>query len=76
MVVRVLDEKGRPTMPVPVRATVVSDNADLVRRATDVNLKGNMTLNRAGDFTLSTTVTDRVGKNTTGFEAPLHVASP
>jgi hypothetical protein len=76
MVVRVLDAQGRPTMPVPIRATVDSDDADLVRRATEVNLNGNLTLNRAGDFTLSITVTDRVGKKTTKFEAPLHVASP
>ena len=76
MVVRVLDAQGQPTMPVPVRATVSSDDADVVRRASDVNLKGSMTLNRAGDFTLSITVTDRVGKKTTEFEAPLHVASP
>ena len=76
MVVRVLDAEGHPTMPVPIRATVVSDDADVVKRATNVNLNGSMPLNRAGDFTLNITVTDRVGKKTTEFEAPLHVASP
>jgi hypothetical protein len=76
MVVQVLDAQGRPTMPVPLRATVASDDADLVKRATDVNLNGNLALNRAGDFTLKITVIDRVGEKTTQFEAPLHVASP
>ncbi len=76
MLVRVLDAEGRPTMPVPVRAILETDDADVVKRVTDVNLNGNLTLNRAGDFTLSITVTDRVGKRTTEFEAPLHVASP
>lgn len=75
-VVRVLDAQGRPTMPVPIRTTLDSDDADVVSWATDVSLKGNMTLNRAGDFTLSITVTNRVGKKTTQFETPLHVASP
>jgi len=76
MDLQILDAGGRPALPRPIHLAVASRDADLVRQATDATLRGSLTLNRAGDFTLRLTLTDRVSKKTAEFEAPLHVKDP
>jgi hypothetical protein len=76
MKLEVLDAKGKPAMPKPITVNVTSDDAEKVKRATSLALNSNLALNRAGDFTLRVTVTDKIAKRTTKFEVPLKVTAP
>ena len=76
MQVQLFDQEGRGMMPRPIQAPVRSNDPDIVKQAPHLTFRGQMALNRAGDFTLRITITDRVGKQTATFEAPLHVTAP
>jgi hypothetical protein len=41
-----------------------------------INLRVELVLNRPGDFVLKISLTDRLAKKTTTFEAPLKVMKP
>jgi hypothetical protein len=76
MAIEVLDAQGKPVSPRPVRAAVHSEKPDEVRAATFVSFSGEINLNRAGEFRLRVTVTDRQAKKTATFEAPMKVLAP
>jgi hypothetical protein len=73
---QVFDKSGKPVTPKPIRATVHNEDPAVVKQATVLNFKGEMILNRSGDFVLRLTLTDTPTKKTTTFEAPLRVAAP
>jgi hypothetical protein len=76
MALLLLDEKGRPLLPKPLRKELVSDDADLVKQANVVNFNAFLALNRAGSFRLRVDVTDRIAGKTARFETALRVANP
>lgn len=76
MNVQVFDAEGRETMPKPITAELRTEDAAVVPKVTSLNFNGNLALNRAGQFTLRITLTDRLGKQTATFEAPLRVTAP
>lgn len=73
---QVLDKQGKPVTPRPIRAAVHNEDPAVVKQATVLNFKGEMTLNRPGEFVLRLTLTDKLAKKTTTFEAPMRVAAP
>jgi hypothetical protein len=76
MAVQVLDGKGNPAAPRPLLAKLESADKDVVAKATSLTFRGNFVLNRAGEYTLRITVTDRLADRKTTFEAPLSVREP
>jgi hypothetical protein len=76
MNIRVLDQKGDDLTPNPIRIKGVVEDPIVAKEASHVRFKGALHLNRAGHFTLSVTVIDRVGKTNLKFETPLDVAAP
>lgn len=76
MQVQVFDAQGRGLMPRPIQASIRTTDADVVKQAPHLTFRGEMALNRSGDFTLRVTVTDTVGKKTATFESPLRVTAP
>lgn len=74
--IEVLDAKGKPVMPKPISTPVRHEDADVVKAATVINLRGEITLNRPGDFILKISLIDKIGKKTTTFEAPMKVTTP
>jgi hypothetical protein len=73
---QVFDKQGKPVTPKPIRATVHNEDPAVVKQATVLNFKGEMILNRPGEFVLRLTLTDTPTKKTTTFETPLRVAAP
>ncbi|MBO0701271.1 MAG: hypothetical protein J2P46_22930 [Zavarzinella sp.] len=73
MEVRVLDAKGRPVAPEPVRATVRTADPETVKAATHATFSGELTRTRPGEFRLQVTITDRKSGKTTTFETPMRV---
>jgi hypothetical protein len=76
MTAQVLDQDKKPMLTKPIKVTTANENGEEVRDATQLILSGGFMLTKAGDFTLHITVTDRIGKKTTTFEAPLKVTAP
>lgn len=76
MTIQVFDLKGNPLMPKPIRKGVHSEDPKAVKAATLINLRGELTLNREGEFVLKVSLTDKVAKKTVAFEAPLKVTRP
>jgi hypothetical protein len=76
MTIEVLDPKGKPVMPKPIRTVIHNEDPKVVKSATVINLRGELVLNRPGDFVLKISLTDRLAKKTTTFEAPLKVMKP
>jgi hypothetical protein len=76
MSVHVLDARGKDVLPAPFTTEVRSNDAEVVKKVTNVTLNGSLALNRPGDFTLRVVFTDRLKKKDATFEAPLHVTAP
>lgn len=76
MTIQIYDLKGQPMMPKPIRSVVHVEDPKTVKAATVINLRGELTLNRPGDFVLKVSLTDKNSKKTSSFEAPLKVVSP
>jgi hypothetical protein len=76
MQVTVLDSQGKEVKGKGVEARLRVDDLDKVRRATVLTFTGDLSLNRVGRFTLRIRVTDRLGRQSAMFEAPLHVRAP
>lgn len=76
MTIQVFDLKGNPLMPKPIRKGVHSEDPKFVKAATAINLRGELTLNREGEFVLKVSLTDKVAKKTVTFETPLKVTKP
>jgi hypothetical protein len=76
MTIQVFDAAGKPMMPKPIRSVVHNEDPNVVKSATVINLRGELALNRAGEFVLKVSLTDRQAKKTVTFEAPMKVTSP
>jgi len=76
MLVDVLDAGGKSVLTKPIHAELVTDDADMVKKASSLTFRGNLALNRSGTFTLRITLTDRLSKRSAKFEAPLKVMAP
>jgi len=77
MQVEILDAAGKRTMSKPVVVKFVKDDAAEVKKiGASYAMRGDLVLNRLGDFTLRITLTDRLSKRTAKFEAPLNVTAP
>ena len=74
--IQVLDAKGNPVMPKPIRATVHNEKPEEVQKTEYLALSGTLSLNRPGDFVLRIALTDKMSKKKVSFEAPLHVTAP
>lgn len=75
MSMEVLDTEGKPVLAKPL-VRPISREGDDVKNVGTINLSGNIVLNRVGDFRLRITLTDRIGKQTATFEAPVRVTAP
>ena len=53
-----------------------TDDAEKAKAVTSLTFSGDIALNRAGEFTLRITLTDRMSKKTAKLEAPLKVVAP
>ena len=73
---RILDPQTRRVISAPLQFDETTDDANVVKQATDVTFTGDMSLNRAGDLLLRLEVTDRVTNQSIALEAPMHVANP
>lgn len=76
MTVQVLDKDKKELMPRPLRMVAEQDDPKIVKELPALDLSGRVMLNKAGEFTLRVTVTDRNSKKTATFEAPLKVTAP
>ncbi len=76
MTIEVFDSKGKPVMPKPIRSVVHNEDANVVKTVTVITLRGELTLNRPGEFVLKVGLTDKIAKKTVTFEAPLKVTNP
>ena len=76
MTIQVFDSTGKPVMPKPIRSVVHNEDADVVKTVTVIALRGELTLNRPGEFVLKVGLTDKITKKTVTFEAPLKVTNP
>jgi hypothetical protein len=73
MEIQVLDDKGKEMMLNPIKAKVLTEDPDVVKKNATVNFSGFFSCNRPGNFKLRVTVTDKVNKKTATFEAPIKV---
>jgi len=76
MKVEVLDEQGKNVLPKPILVEFSTDDAEKAKAVTSLTFSGDIALNRAGEFTLRITLTDRMSKKTAKLEAPLKVVAP
>jgi hypothetical protein len=76
MKIEVLDAKGKEVLPKPVIADMKNEDAEVVRKTHFVTYRGQVVLNRPGEFTLCVSVTDNIAKKTASFEVPLRVTKP
>jgi hypothetical protein len=77
MKVEILDAAGKSTMPKPLVVKFVKDDAAEVKKlGASYLFRGDLTLNRAGEFKLRITLTDRLSKQTAKYETPLNVTAP
>jgi hypothetical protein len=76
LAVRILDPGTRRLIIAPIQFDESTDDAKVVKQATDVTFSGDMSLNRAGDFLLRLEVTDRTTNKSIALETPMHVANP
>jgi len=76
LTVQVLDKDKKALMPKPLRMVTEQDDPKVVKESPTLEFGGWVTLNKAGDFTLRITVTDRNSKKTATFEAPVKIAAP
>lgn len=76
MTIEIFDAKGKPTMPKPIRSVVHNEDPKVVPTVGFITLRGELALNRPGEFKLKVSLTDKVAKKTVSFEAPLKVTSP
>jgi hypothetical protein len=76
MLVDVLDGAGKSVLTKPIKAELITDDAETVKKTSSLIFRGDLALNRAGTFTLRITVTDRLAKRSAKFEAPLKVIEP
>jgi hypothetical protein len=74
--IQVFDSAGKPVMPKPLTFPLHSEKAEVVRKTPILPLRGEITLNRAGDFVLKVTLMDKKAKKTVTFEAPLKAVEP
>lgn len=70
---RILDEKGKPTLPAPFAGTA---GADASPKALSIPLQFLLPLNRAGKFTIEVKATDQVGKKSATLLVPYTVIDP
>ena len=63
-------------VPKPIRAAIHNEKPEEVKQITTIRFTGQLVLHRAGDFVLRVTVTDKMAKKKTTFEAPLRVTPP
>jgi hypothetical protein len=73
MSLQFLDKKGKEIMPQPVTALVATDKEDQVAMATVLTFNGNISMNRAGEFTMRMVFTDEIAKKEVKFETVLNV---
>ena len=73
MEVAVLDGRGNPVTPKPIRREFHNEKPAEVKETTRIAFSSSLALNRAGDFMLRITVTDRMTKKKRTFEAPMRV---
>jgi hypothetical protein len=76
MKLEVLDSQGKPVLPEPIVAEYRTEDPERAKASLSVAFRGSIVLNRAGDFILRVTVTDRLGKRNSGFEVPMKVVAP
>jgi hypothetical protein len=76
MQVDILDASGKSTMPQPIVAKFLLDEAEKVKQVSSLNFNGSLVLNRPGDFTLKITISDKRAKQSATFEAPMKVTAP
>src|SRR5262249_10176808 len=74
--VQVLDKDRKETLPRPLRYVAEKDDPAIVKGLAALDLSGWLVMNKAGEFTLRITVTDRNSKKTSTFEAPVKVTAP
>lgn len=73
MEVAVLDAKGKPATRKAILSEYHNEKPEEVKKQTRIQYSSTLALNRAGDFTLRVTVTDRMTKKKLVFEAPMRV---
>jgi hypothetical protein len=73
MEVAVLDANGKPVTPKAVHSEYHNEKPEEVKKQTRIQFSSSLALNRAGNFTLRVTVTDRMTKKKLVFEAPMRV---
>jgi hypothetical protein len=76
LAVQLLDAEGKELLEQPKRGTLTSDDPTEVKNATHLNFTEVIGLNRAGNFTLRLTLTDKIGKQTATLDLPLTVREP
>jgi hypothetical protein len=76
MHVQILDDKGTDTMPKPIQVSLKTEDPDQLKKAKFLTFNGDLTLHRAGKFTLRLTVLDKVSKKSVQFDAPLVIQEP
>lgn len=76
MNVEILDADGKPTIPAPLTAKLVSDDPKAVVKAPFLTFNAHFALNRTGIYTLRITVVDNITKKKVVFETPLKVTQP
>jgi hypothetical protein len=76
MEILILDAKGNPVTPKPIRTVVHNEKPEEVKQTTTIDFSAKLGLNRTGDFVLRVTLTDKMAKKKTTFEAPLRVTAP
>jgi hypothetical protein len=76
MVAQAFDKDNKPVLSKPITVVVASADEQAVREAKTADFRAGFHLMKPGEFTLRITVTDRIGKKTAIFEAPLKVTAP
>jgi len=76
MNIRVLDQDGKEVLINPIRTKLEVDDAEIVKQAQFLDFRGELFLNRPGDFILSVAVIDWIAKKTIKFETPLRIVPP
>jgi hypothetical protein len=76
MNLQIIDADGKELLETPKRAALASGDPAEVKNATHLNFTELIGLNRAGNFTLRLTVTDKLGNQTATLELPLKVSQP
>jgi hypothetical protein len=74
--IQVIDAQGKPVTPKPIRVSYHNEKPDEVKAMDSITFSGLLSLNRAGEFAVRMTVTDKRTKKKLEFETPLKVTPP